>query len=160
MYASGTVRTSVDVHNFLLEREVAHELFPVGGRFRRPDRIATVLGLPQEHVGRVTLFEGDGVLAAALVPSNRSADPRKVGEVVGSAPLHELGADRIADLTGFLREALPPVALPEAARVVIDAPLAAEEILYFHGGETRSMLKIRSADLIAVTGASVAPVAR
>ena len=154
------MRTSVDVHNFLLERDIPHELVPVRGRFRRPDRIAAVLGLRPEHVGRVVLLEGDSVLAAALVPSNRTPDASKVAEAVSAGDLRELGADRVADLTGFLREALPPVGLPDETRVVMDAPLAKQQVLYFHGGETRSLLKIRSADLVRATGATVAPVAR
>ena len=40
------MRTSVDVHNHLVERDTAHELFNVRGRFRSAERLASVLDLP------------------------------------------------------------------------------------------------------------------
>ena len=53
------MRTSVDVHNALVERDVPHELVPLRGRLRKPDRIPAALGLRPEEVGRVGLFEGE-----------------------------------------------------------------------------------------------------
>src|SRR5438093_6036339 len=60
-----TVRSSVDVHNYLLERDAPHEMVRARGRLRTPDRMAAALDLPLEQVGRVVIFEGDdGPLAA------------------------------------------------------------------------------------------------
>ena len=51
------MRTSVDVHNFLLERDTPHEVFLARGRLRSADRIAAVLDLRPGEVGRVVMFE-------------------------------------------------------------------------------------------------------
>jgi prolyl-tRNA editing enzyme YbaK/EbsC (Cys-tRNA(Pro) deacylase) len=155
------VRTSVDVHNFLLERDVPHELVPTRGRLREPSRLAAVLGLPRDQVGRVELFEASrGRLVAVLVPADRSADPRRVARAVPSPTLQPIGPDRATDLTEFLPEALPPVGLPEETTVVVDRDLAEQEVLYFPGGETSSVLKIRGADLVRASSAKVARVSR
>ena len=150
------MKSTVDVHNFLVERDVPHEMVPTAGRVRRPDRVAAVLGLDREQVGRVVMFEGDGPLTAALVPADRTADPGLVTAAVGY-PVAEVPPDRTIDLTEFLPEALPPVALPEHVTVLVDEDLASQEVLYFPGGEATSVLKIRAEDLVAAVDARVAP---
>lgn len=154
------MRTSVDVHNFLLEREIPHELVPVRGRLRSPDRVAAVLGLPPEQVARVVILEGRGRLIAVLLPSDRRPDLDRVTEVTGVAGLAEPTPERVTDLTDFLAEAVPPAGLPDGARVIMDRSLSEQEVLYFSGGETSSLLKIRPADLVRATGAKLARVAR
>src|SRR2546423_1126198 len=76
------MRSSVDVHNYLLEREAQHELFNVRGRLRSAERIAAVLDLPPEQVGKVVVFDTDRGPAAALVASNPTADPERVRPAV------------------------------------------------------------------------------
>jgi prolyl-tRNA editing enzyme YbaK/EbsC (Cys-tRNA(Pro) deacylase) len=44
--------------------------------------------------------------------------------------------------------------------VLVDPVLAGQGVLYFAGGETSSMLKIRGADLVGVTGATVTRVSK
>jgi Cys-tRNA(Pro)/Cys-tRNA(Cys) deacylase len=154
------MRTSVDVHNFLLERDVPHELVPVRGRLRDPERMAAVLGLPPEQVGRVVVLEGSRSLVAVLVPAARAPDLRRVAVAVPTASLAELTADEIAERTDFLAEAVPPVGLPDGTRVIMDRTLADQEVLYFAGGEPSTMLKIRADELARASGAKVARVAR
>ena len=154
------MRTSVDVHNFLLERGVPHELVPVRGRIR-PDRVAAVLGLPANQVGRVALLrgevEGKEALVAALLPADQDLDASRVAGVVGAGPLEEVADDDATDLTGFLSETIPPAPLPPGTLAVLDSALADEEVLYFPGGESSSVLKIRAADLIRAVEAAVGP---
>ena len=157
------MRSSVDVHNYLLERDVPHELVPLRGRLRSPGRmlrIAGALGLPPEQVGKVVLLQGKRRLVAALVASDREVDVARASRAVGSRRLAEVPSERATELTEFLAEAIPPVGLPAGTRVVIDGALAEQEVLYFAGGEATSMLKIRAADLIDSTRATVARVAR
>ena len=150
------MRTAVDVHNYLVERDVPHELVPTQGRVRPPERVAAVLGLEPEQVGRVRLFEmTDTGLVAALVPADQNTDAERVG-AAGGLEVTELDDERATDLTQFLPEAMPPVALPEDTTTLIDEALAAQEVLYFPGGEATSMLKIRPEDLLAATEARVA----
>lgn len=157
MYSTRTMRTSVDVHNFLVERDVPHELVPVRGRLRSPARLAAVLDLPSDQVGRVVLFEGDRSLVATMVPSDRAPSPELVTTAARIGGLSEVPPDRATELTEFLSEALPPVAIPGATGSVMDEVLGRQEVLYFPGGEISTLLKIRAADLIEVTEAAVAP---
>jgi Cys-tRNA(Pro)/Cys-tRNA(Cys) deacylase len=153
------MRTSVDVHNALVERDVPHELVPIRGRLRRPDRIAGVLGLAASQVGRVVLLESDRGAVAALVASDRAVDPALVARAARlGGPPEEAAPNRATDLTGYLYEALPPVGLPTEIKVLMDRPLAGQEVLYFPGGEASSVLKIRPADLVKAVRAKVASI--
>lgn len=150
------MRTTVDVHNFLVERDLPHELVPTQGRVRPPERVAAVLGLEPEQVGRVRLFEAEGGLVAALVRADLDPSPELLAEA-GADDLRELDDDRATDLTQFLAEAMPPVGLPDGTTTILDQRLADQEVLYFPGGEATSMLKIRPEDLVTATEARVAP---
>lgn len=151
------MRTAVDVHNYLVERDLPHELVPTQGRVRSPERVAAVLGLEPEQVGRVLLLETMEMgLVAALVPADREPDSERL-RAVGAGEATGLDDDRATDLTQFLAEAMPPVALPEEVTTILDEGLAEQEVLYFPGGEATSLLKIRPVDLLAATEARVAP---
>jgi prolyl-tRNA editing enzyme YbaK/EbsC (Cys-tRNA(Pro) deacylase) len=152
------MRSSVDVHNFLLERGVPHELVPLNRRLPSPDRWAGALGLPPEQVGRVVMFDGPDGPVAALVRSDDSPHLSRVAEVAEAEELAEMAPARATDLTGFLSEVIPPAGLPAEVTVIVDRLLAEQEVLYFPGGEPSSILKIRARDLTEATGARVAPI--
>jgi len=154
------MRTSVDVHNHLVERDVLHEMLPVRGRLRSAERIAAVLGLPPEVVGKVVVYETDRGPVAALVPSDREPDPDRVRSAVRAHEIREAPASRTSQLSEYLSEAVPPAGLPPGFRVVADKALAGDEVLYFAGGEATAILKVRGADLVKATGAKVARIAR
>lgn len=154
------MRTSVDVHNALVERDVPHELVPVRGRLRKADRIAAIFGLDPTEVGRVVLYEGDARLVAAVTSVAERSDGARVASAAGMSSAREVRPTRVSALTGYLHEALPPVGLPAEVGLILDQPLADAEVLYFPGGEPTSVLKIRGPDLVRATGASVASISK
>jgi prolyl-tRNA editing enzyme YbaK/EbsC (Cys-tRNA(Pro) deacylase) len=152
------MRSSVDVHNTLVERDVPHELFSARGRLRTPDRMAAVLDLSANEVGHVVIFEGNERPVAAVVPSGTEPDPVRVRRASGQRSVAAAGEARAAELTGFLPEAIPPAGLPEGIQVVIDEAMNRDEVLYFPGGEPRAVLKIRGTDLERATVGKFAPI--
>jgi prolyl-tRNA editing enzyme YbaK/EbsC (Cys-tRNA(Pro) deacylase) len=153
------MRTSVDVHNHLVERDIPHELFNVRGRFRSPARLASVLGLPPEEVGKVVVFETDRGPLAALVSSERDPDPKRLARAAKVGELHKATPARASMLSEYLAEATPPVGLPDRFTVVMDRSLASQPVLYFPGGEATAVLKVRGKDLVRASGAQVARIA-
>jgi prolyl-tRNA editing enzyme YbaK/EbsC (Cys-tRNA(Pro) deacylase) len=153
------VRGSVDVHNFLVERDVPHEVLPVQGRLRSAERLAALLELPLNEVGKVVVYEGSAGGVAAVIPAGSTPDADRVRKAANRTDLKPASADRAAELTGYLAESMPPVGLPNEFTVVLDRSLARDSVLYFPGGEARSVLKIRGKDLARSTGAKVARIA-
>jgi prolyl-tRNA editing enzyme YbaK/EbsC (Cys-tRNA(Pro) deacylase) len=152
------VRTSVDVHNFLIEREVPHEVFSARGRLRTPERLAAVLDLPLEEVGKVVVFEGPKGPVAAVVPAGTAPDVAKVRKASGGGELTQASDERASELTEYLAESTPPAGLPGEFSVVVDRSLHRDDVLYFPGGEARAILKIRGKDLVKATRARVASI--
>jgi prolyl-tRNA editing enzyme YbaK/EbsC (Cys-tRNA(Pro) deacylase) len=153
------MRNSVDVHNFLVERDVQHELVNVRGRLRSAERIASVLDLPPASVGKVVVYESDRGPVAALVPAGSTPDPERVRKIVRAKEMKTTTQARASQLSEYLGEAVPPAGLPNGFRVVVDQALAGEDVLYFAGGEATSILKLRGADLVRATSAKVAAIA-
>lgn len=154
------MKTAVDVHNYLVARDIPHELVGTSGRVQAPERWAAVLGLEPEQVGKVVLYEREDerTLVAAAIPADRNPDPAGVAEAAGAGVTAVPGA-RATDLTEFFHEAIPPVALPPGTRVLLDEGLASQEIVFLPGGEATSLLKIRPDDLLRATDGSVARLA-
>jgi prolyl-tRNA editing enzyme YbaK/EbsC (Cys-tRNA(Pro) deacylase) len=152
------VRTSVDVHNFLIEREVPHEVFSARGRLRTPERLAAVLDLPLDEVGKVIVFEGPDSAVVAVVPAGTSPDVTKVRRAAGDRELTPASDERASELTEYLAESIPPVGLPNGFDIVVDRSLDRDTVLYFSGGEARSVLKIRGRDLVRAARAKVASI--
>jgi len=152
------VRSSVDVHNFLLERDVPHELVAASGRLRSPERIASILGLPAGDVGKVSVLEGEAGPVAALVPAGCEPDPDRVAAVLNEVDMAYTSESRAAELAGYLVETIPPVGLPNGFRVVADRSIERDSVLYFPGGEPRAVLKVRGIDLLRATGALVSDI--
>ena len=154
------MRNSVDVHNFLLERQVPHELVPLRGRFRSAENIAAVLGLEPEQVGKVVILGASKGLVAVLIPSNAEPDMRRIAIAAPTPTLEALSSDEVTDATQYLAESVPPVGLPDGTKAIMDGSLVEQEILYFAGGESSTLLKIRPGDLQRAAHAKVAKVAR
>jgi prolyl-tRNA editing enzyme YbaK/EbsC (Cys-tRNA(Pro) deacylase) len=153
------VRGSVDVHNFLVARDVPHEVLPVPGRTRSAERLAALLELPLEEVGKVVVFEGTAGGVAVVVPAGSTVDTERVRKAARRPDLEPASDDRAAELTGYLAESMPPVGLPNEFAVILDRALARDSVLYFTGGEARAVLKIRGRDLARATRAKVASIA-
>ena len=86
-------------------------------------------------------------------------EPGGVKGAVGAERLKRASAARASELSDYIPEAIPPVALPDGFRVVIDAALASQEIVYFAAGDPAVVLKLRGEDLGRATDAVVAELA-
>src|SRR5256885_15756243 len=98
------MRNSVDVHNHLVERDVRHELLTVRGRFRTAERLAAVLELPPEQVGKIVVYEADDGPAVALVASDASPDPVRVRNALGARNVKPVSAARASELSDYIAE--------------------------------------------------------
>ena len=152
------MRTGVDVHNYLVERDVQHELFNVRGRLRSAERIASVLDLPPSQVGKVVVFESDRGPLAALIPSDRNVDAEGVRKAVRAKEVRGTTQARASQLSEYLGEAVPPAGLPGVFRVVIDRELQTAERLSFHPNINTATLVVSRDDFARFLAACGNPV--
>jgi Cys-tRNA(Pro)/Cys-tRNA(Cys) deacylase len=95
---------------------------------------------------------------AAVVPAGTAPDVGKVRRAAGDRELALASDERASELTEYLAESIPPVGLPNGFGLVMDRSLDRDTVLYFSGGEARSVLKIRGRDLVKAARAKVASI--
>ena len=154
------MRSSIDVHNHLLDDDVVHELSQLPGPLRDLSTAPAVLGLPPLAVGRPTLLADEQGAVVVLAPADAEVDTASVAELLGRLDLDPVPPDRAPGLTGYLLAFVPPVALECPSVLVVDEGVASQDVVYAAAGEPGVILKVRAADLIKATSAVVASITR
>ena len=154
------MRSSVDVHNYLLDNDVPHEISALPGPLRDLADAPDVLGLPELAVGRPTVLGDDHGLVLVLAPAGEQVDCAAVAALLRRPGLRRLDPDQAPGVTGYVLATVPPVALECDAIVVIDERMAEQDVVYTAAGEAGVILKVRGTDLVKVTDALLFPVTR
>jgi Ala-tRNA(Pro) deacylase len=121
---------------------------------------ARAIGVPAEQVAKtIVLASGDRYVRAVL-PASEGLDLRKVRELLGDKharlareaelalayPMYELGA-------------VPPFGVPAGDRVLFERRLAEQDSLVLEAGSHNESLRLKTADLLTLSGAEVADIA-
>jgi Ala-tRNA(Pro) deacylase len=118
---------------------------------------AKVVGVPPENVGKTIVLRIErGYVRAALAASDR-LDLHKVREALleGHDVRLATEAELVAAYPMFELGAVPPWGGPSGDRVVVDRRLAGRESIVVEAGAHDESLRLKTADLLAVTGADV-----
>jgi prolyl-tRNA editing enzyme YbaK/EbsC (Cys-tRNA(Pro) deacylase) len=141
------VRSSSDVHNFLVEEGVAHEMVHLPALSKTAQKAAELLGVPTAEVVKSLLFYLDGAPTLVLVPGDLVADLGLLRAALGCAEAKLATGPQVLKVTGYRPGAVPPFALSSELPVVADPLVFTPLVVYCGGGTTTTMLKIRSSDL-------------
>jgi prolyl-tRNA editing enzyme YbaK/EbsC (Cys-tRNA(Pro) deacylase) len=152
------VRTCSDVHNFLTEQGVAHEIVQLPALSSTAQRAADLLGVPLGEVVKSLLFLLDGRPTLVLVPGDRLADPARLKAVAGCSKATLARGNQVLEVTGYRAGGVPPCGLATDLPVVADEAVFAPRVVYCGGGTEMTMLKVRSSDLRRLLQAKVAAV--
>jgi Ala-tRNA(Pro) deacylase len=122
---------------------------------------AKTIGVPPQEVAKTIVLTTDGGYVRAVVPASAHLDLHKTravlggnqhprlaseGELVLAYPMYELGA-------------VPPFGPPAGDRVLMDRRLARRESVVLEAGSHTESLRMKTADLLTVTGAEIADIA-
>jgi len=152
------MRSCSDVHNYLLEQGVAHEIVQLPALSTTVRRAAALLGVPAREVVKSQLFETEVGPVVCLVPGDRHVDHALLRAELGCRDVTPAAADEVVSLTGYRPGALPPCGLAAELPVLADPAVFDLPVIYCGGGTTTTILKIRSADLRLAIGARVAAI--
>jgi Cys-tRNA(Pro)/Cys-tRNA(Cys) deacylase len=124
------------------------------------EEAATVLGLDPEQVFKTLMVDVDGRLAVAIVPVTGKLD---LGAF--AAALHGKRAvmadPAVAERrTGYLVGGISPIGQKTALETVLDETAELFDTVFVSGGRRGFDIELAPADLIAVTAAAIAPIAR
>lgn len=136
----------------------AYEHDPANTDFGR--EAASALGLNPERVFKTLLAELDGELVVGIVPVTGKLDLKALAATLGGKKA-EMADPRIAEKrTGYVVGGISPIGQKSRHRTVLDETAGLWDTVYVSGGRRGFDLELAPADLVAVTGAVLADIAR
>ena len=139
------------------QRHIAYTPYFYSDTIHSATEVAQLLGVDAGHVFKTLVAQADdGRNLLIVTPGDRELDLRLVARGVGAKSAH-MALQRDAErLTGLKVGGISPLALlGKRFEVYLDAPGAALDELYINGGQRGVNVRLRVADLLAVTGARV-----
>ncbi|KQT89622.1 transcriptional regulator [Marmoricola sp. Leaf446] len=121
---------------------------------------AEQLGLDPDAVLKTLVAEVDGRLVVAVVPVSTRLDLKALAAAVGGKRATMADPAVAERSTGYVVGGISPLGQRSRLETVVDASATGRETVYVSGGKRGLDLGLAPADLVALTGALVAPVAR
>ncbi|HEV2236630.1 MAG TPA: aminoacyl-tRNA deacylase [Ktedonobacterales bacterium] len=148
-------RVKTNAMRALDARHIAYEPFLYPATIHSAEEVAALLGVDAGWVFKTLVMVADGARhLLVVVPGDREANLRQVARALGAKSVvmaHQAEAER---LTGLLVGGISPLALlGKPFDVYLDRRAEPLEWLYINGGQRGINLRLRVADLLAVTGA-------
>lgn len=149
----------LDLADFLRGQELDAEILSPGVPMPTVDAAAAALGVAPERIFKSILFAAaDGRCAMAIACGKARVDATRLAALTGMGGLRLASPDVALRVTGYPAGGTPPVGHRERFPVVVDARVAAQEWGWAGGGREELMVRIRSADIVRLTGAQVGDV--
>jgi Cys-tRNA(Pro)/Cys-tRNA(Cys) deacylase len=122
---------------------------------------ATALSLPPEIIFKTLIAKIDGrSLAVALVPVNRELDFKALAAVVGGKRAEMAPVAEAERATGYVAGGISPLGQRKRLPTVMDETAAALDRVCVSAGRRGLQIRLRPSDLVALTGATLARLAR
>jgi Cys-tRNA(Pro)/Cys-tRNA(Cys) deacylase len=156
--SGGTPATSL-----LQAQRVAHTLHPYEVAVETPDygrAVAEALGVAPERVFKTLVTEVDGALTVAVVPVTGELSLKALAAAAGGR--RAAMADRVAAerATGYVRGGISPLGQRRRLPAVVDSSATGYDTIYVSAGRRGLQVELAPADLLRLTAATVAPIAR
>jgi Cys-tRNA(Pro)/Cys-tRNA(Cys) deacylase len=140
-------------------RNIPYEVFTFSDEIRSADGVAATLGIPEAEVFKtlVVLPEARGTKPMlVMLPASTELDLRKFARAIGEKGVRMAPQREAEQLTGLKVGGISALALlGKPFTIYLDASATAFDRIYVSGGQRGLDLRLRVADLIAVTGAAV-----
>lgn len=121
---------------------------------------AEVLGLDPQRVLKTLLADVDGQLVVGIVPVSRQLDLKALAAAVGGKKA-TMAEPAVAErATGYVVGGISPLGQKRQHPTVLDASATGHDVVYVSGGRRGLDLGLAPADLVRLTGATTAPIAR
>jgi Cys-tRNA(Pro)/Cys-tRNA(Cys) deacylase len=136
----------------------AYEHDPAAGSYG--EEAAEAMGVSQDRVFKTLLAEVDGVLTVGVVPVAAKLDLKALAAAVGGK--HAAMADPAAAerATGYVLGGISPLGQRRRLRTVVDGSALAHDSVYVSAGRRGLEVELAPVDLVALTSAVAAPIAR
>jgi Cys-tRNA(Pro)/Cys-tRNA(Cys) deacylase len=124
------------------------------------EEAAAALGLREEQVFKTLVVSVDGALAVAIVPVANRLDLKAIAAAVGGKKASLADPALAEKRTGYVVGGISPVGQRSKIPTVLDASASDYPTIFVSGGRRGFDIEIAPADLLRVTEATTAPIAR
>lgn len=136
--------------------EYAHD--PAAPSFGR--EAADVLGVEPGRVGKTLVVAVDGRLVVAVLAVDRSLSLKALAQAAGGKRAEMADPAAAERATGYVVGAISPLGQRRRLPIFVDAALTAFPTIYVSAGRRGLELELLPADLVRLTAATVAALAR
>jgi Cys-tRNA(Pro)/Cys-tRNA(Cys) deacylase len=148
----------------LVRANVAHTLHPYehdpGSDLGYGLEAAAAIGVDPSRVFKTLCVEADGALAVAIVPVDAMLDLKSLASALGAKKAAMAEATAAERATGYVVGGISPIGQRRRLRTVLDSSALGFDAVYVSGGRRGLDVGLAPGDLVAVTGATTAPIAR
>lgn len=158
MASGGTPATAL-----LTRQRVRHTLHPYDVPVDTPDygrAVADALGVPPHRLFKTLVTEVDGALTVAAVPVTGDLDLKALAAAVAGKRATLADQATAERATGYVRGGISPLGQRKRLPTVIDVSVADPPTVYVSAGRRGLQVELAPADLIRLTDAVLAPIAR
>ncbi|MFB9836986.1 Cys-tRNA(Pro) deacylase [Actinoallomurus acaciae] len=131
-----------------------------GGEESYGEAAADALGVPHDRLFKTLVTEVDGDLTVAVVPVSATLDLKALAGAAGgkrAAMADPAAAERV---TGYVRGGISPLGQRKRLPTVVDASASGFPTIYVSAGRRGLQIELAPADLVGLTGAATADIAR
>jgi Cys-tRNA(Pro)/Cys-tRNA(Cys) deacylase len=121
---------------------------------------ADALGVPRDRLFKTLVTEVDGDLTVAVVPVSATLDLKALAGAAGgkrAAMADPAAAERV---TGYVRGGISPLGQRKRLPTVVDSSSSEFPTIYVSAGRRGLQIELAPADLVRLTGATTAGIAR
>lgn len=118
------------------------------------------LGLPADQVLKTLLAEVDGTVIVAVVPVTTSLDLKALAAAVGGKRATMADPTTAQRATGYVVGGISPLGQRTKHPTVVDRSVTDHDTVYVSGGRRGLDVGLSPQDLVRMTAATVAPIAR
>jgi Cys-tRNA(Pro)/Cys-tRNA(Cys) deacylase len=120
---------------------------------------AAALGADPRRVYKTLVATVDGRLAVGVVPVSSSLDLKALAAALGGKRATMADPAAAARATGYVTGGISPFGQRSRLPIVVDRSTEEWPTVFVSGGRRGLQIEVSPADLVAVTGATVAPIA-
>ena len=121
---------------------------------------ADAMGCELGQIVKSLVFVVDGKPTVALVAGDRRGDTKAIAALLGGKEARFADAETVRSATGYAIGGVSPFDLPADLPLFADASLSRFETVYPAAGTPSSMVRVRLAELIELSGARVADISQ
>jgi Cys-tRNA(Pro)/Cys-tRNA(Cys) deacylase len=121
---------------------------------------ADALGVPYDRLFKTLVTEVDGDLTVAVVPVSATLDLKALAAAAGGKRAAMADPAHAERVTGYVRGGISPLGQRKSLPTVVDASASGFATVYVSAGRRGLQIELPPADLVRLTGAAVAGIAR